>query len=109
MVCRREYSKAYLKTPRGMSKKYSKFLIYRSSYPEKTNAREKLKAAVQKGEIKKPKICSHCGGSFSTRYMQAHHVDYSKPLEVIWLCGNCHKFKHGRIVDMSLIEPKVTN
>lgn len=24
----------------------------------------------------------------------AHHEDYSKPLEIVWLCASCHKSRH---------------
>lgn len=32
--------------------------------------------------------CSICGG---TNHIEAHHEDYSKPLEVIWLCPKHHR------------------
>ncbi len=38
-----------------------------------------------------PGICSLCG---SVKFVQGHHMDYSKPLEVIWCCAPCHhKFR----------------
>jgi hypothetical protein len=47
-----------------------------------------LNAAVRKGIlIREP--CVKCGG-----YGQGHHEDYSKPLEVIWLCSLHHKRRH---------------
>lgn len=35
--------------------------------------------------------CEYCGES----KVQAHHHDYSKPLEVIWLCQKCHSDLHN--------------
>lgn len=37
------------------------------------------------------KICS------STRYVEAHHDDYSRPLKVRWLCRRCHSKTHTRL------------
>ncbi len=39
--------------------------------------------------------CVRCGAAKS----EAHHPDYSKPLEVVWLCGCCHRQEHGAIGD----------
>lgn len=37
-----------------------------------------------------PKNCQDCGSTES----QKHHEDYSKPLDVIWLCRPCHLNRH---------------
>jgi hypothetical protein len=43
--------------------------------------------AIRSGRLKRPEICSAC----PTRgKIEAHHEDYSKPLEVTWLCKKCH-------------------
>lgn len=42
--------------------------------------------------------CENCG---STKYINAHHDDYSKPLEVRWLCRSCHKRFHGDLRRMA--------
>jgi hypothetical protein len=53
--------------------------------------------AVLKG-ILVPQPCEECGDngrmSDGRRAVQAHHVDYNKPLEVIWLCRKCHHEWH---------------
>jgi ribosomal protein S27AE len=44
---------------------------------------------IRKGKIKK-EPCSNCGNP----EVQAHHEDYDKPLEVVWLCKDCHVELH---------------
>lgn len=56
----------------------------------KAKARSYLHAYVQRGKIVKG-LCADCGKAD----VQAHHEDYSKPLEVIWLCLDCHRKRHG--------------
>lgn len=50
-------------------------------------ARDILNKAVKAGKIKKPKICQKCK---KARRLTGHHPDYTKPLEVEWLCYECH-------------------
>lgn len=52
-----------------------------------------LNRAIKRGQIKKPKNCSECG---STRLIQGHHHDYSKPYDVKWLCQACHGKQHRK-------------
>lgn len=40
-----------------------------------------------------PKPCEVCGGHDR---IQAHHPDYSKPLEIVWLCQPHHMELHRR-------------
>lgn len=61
---------------------------------ERDLVREKLRNAVKSGRIKKPLLCEKCGAS---GILHGHHEDYSKPLEVQWLCYVCHDIIHGRI------------
>lgn len=57
---------------------------------EKIGARKKLNNAVRSGIVDKPFRCEKCDG-FDP---EAHHDDYAKPLEVKWLCKNCHEAHH---------------
>ena len=50
-----------------------------------------LRNAVLMGDILRPSVCSSC--KLPSR-IEAHHPDYSKPLDVIWLCGKCHRLEH---------------
>ncbi len=57
----------------------------------KRDARVKLMVAVQSGRIRKPPKCSKCG---KVGAVEGHHADYSRPLDVIWLCRLCHSILH---------------
>jgi len=61
-----------------------------SRYPEKRMARRIVWNAVQDGRLKK-ELCGECG----SEKVHAHHEDYSKPLEVEWLCARCHRKRHA--------------
>lgn len=50
--------------------------------------------AVRTGKISKPKCCSNCGAD---THLHAHHDDYSKHLQVVWLCVPCHKDRHKEL------------
>lgn len=43
----------------------------------------------------KPELCQCCGANGVE--IHGHHPDYSKPLEVIWLCTSCHGAEHRRL------------
>lgn len=58
----------------------------------KHRARKALEKAVQTRKILKPKACPQCGAT--DRRIEGHHTDYTKPLEVIWLCSRCHGEAH---------------
>jgi len=59
--------------------------------PEKHNAHNIVNRALRsKKLIKTP--CVVCGNLRS----EAHHEDYSKPLEVIWLCRTHHAERHRK-------------
>ena len=53
---------------------------------------EKIKAHTLAKDIPLPKACESCGAEPKHR----HHPDYSKPLEVIALCVDCHEAVHHR-------------
>jgi hypothetical protein len=68
---------------------------HRQRHPEKERARSLLAYHVRKGYIVKQPCC-RCGNTKA----QAHHPDYSKPLEIVWLCRACHmEGEHGQTVN----------
>ena len=60
-------------------------------------ARDTLSKAVKRGHIKKPNKCSDCGFVLDKKKIHGHHHDYSKPLDVVWLCRSCHWKLHRKI------------
>jgi hypothetical protein len=67
-------------------------------YPEKEKARRVVRTAIEKGLIERPSACNKCGSNVKRQdgvtAVQAHHSDYSKPLDVEWLCVWCHAAEH---------------
>lgn len=59
--------------------------------PTHKNANEAVSLALQLGVIANPGVCYGCGCDSSEHRIEAHHHDYSKPLEIVWLCTPCHR------------------
>ena len=47
--------------------------------------------ALRDGKMTRPSHCQGCGDKCNPH---GHHEDYSKPLDVVWLCPSCHKTVH---------------
>lgn len=58
----------------------------------KVRARQQVCRALKSGKLTKMP-CEVCGDEWS----EAHHEDYSKPLEVMWLCKRHHTDRHMEI------------
>ncbi len=65
----------------------------REKFPEKNAARKMVSGALTLGILIRPLNCSKC---LKECKPEGHHPDYSKPLEVIWLCRQCHNKEHGK-------------
>ena len=77
----------------GISKeayRYKKIQVDR--FPERIRAREKVSKAKISGQIRAPPACEMCKRETK---LHAHHEDYKRPLNVIWLCRSCHRKTHG--------------
>jgi hypothetical protein len=61
-------------------------------YPERIAAHKAVQQAVKAGTLERSP-CASCG---STKAVHAHHEDYTRPLDVTWLCHPCH-IEHHRL------------
>ena len=69
---------------------YARTLKNHELYPEKNKARIMVRDAVKSGKLQKLP-CEICE---TTIKVHGHHPDYSKPLEVVWLCVKHHGERH---------------
>ena len=67
---------------------------FRKKYPEKARANGIINDMLRSGKLIRPEFCSRCGKSCEP---QAHHPDYSKPTEIVWLCVECYKTIHNEL------------
>lgn len=71
-------------------KNQAHYTAYARSVPkEKARAWAAVHAAIKKGVLVR-QACEVCG----EQKTDAHHDDYSKPLDVRWLCHMCHEAHH---------------
>lgn len=60
---------------------------YEKLHPDRALAHQKVTHLIKSGKILKSSNCILCGKECKT---EAHHPDYSKPLDVMWICRKCH-------------------
>jgi hypothetical protein len=61
---------------------------YRAKYPDRKRANDHVDKAVRRGDLVRPGSCSWC--EVDGR-VEGAHVDYDRPLDVVWLCVRCHR------------------
>ena len=117
--CYREWQRAYRQTPAGIlsnrrggrayytrtrpqqclrgklrrqriGKAYRAQLAKLERQTPRGKARQAVLIAVRRATMRKPNRCQCCGRLTSRHLLDAHHEDYTKPLDVLWLCRVCH-------------------
>lgn len=61
---------------------------WQENNPLARRAHNLVSSAIRRGKLERQN-CRKCG-----KRAEAHHEDYSRPLDVIWLCRQCHKELH---------------
>lgn len=88
----REYEKKRSQTDERKKKRRFYAIKYRQEHPERNAIMLRVQKAIKSGKITKPNCCSVCGKECK---LYAHHSDYSRPLDVIFVCQSCHKRIHA--------------
>lgn len=88
LAARREYAK----TPEGKASHAKALKVSRQRFPDRAKARYALGNAVRDGKVIPWPICAvpECADK-----PQAHHPDYTRPLDVVWLCEEHHRQAHA--------------
>lgn len=96
----KEYSRRYRARNPGLKREQRR--RERQETPEKYSARQALRYALKTGRVVRPDACEDCGKKCKP---QAHHPDYSRKLDVRWLCQPCHAAEHKREAEAEAAEP----
>jgi len=88
----RAYDRQRGKNPERIAASTEISRLWRKEDARRARAHSAVARAVRSGDlIRQP--CIRC----DSKKTEAHHEDYDKPLEVMWLCTPCHKQRHKEI------------
>ena len=77
------------KTFRETAMSYAK--AWSKRFRERKRCHHAVAAAIRNGSLVRPSACAACA---TVGRVNAHHHDYTKPLDVHWLCQRCHALEH---------------
>lgn len=86
------YDRKRAKLPHRRTYSRSVVIRWRIANPDGYKAHSAANYALRNGALIKPTKCESC---LQEKRLHAHHEDYSKPLEVKWLCARCHHRLHA--------------
>lgn len=96
--CSHEWVPRQLKDPRQCPN--CKSPAWKRERNPKHYAHMQVNAAKLSGALT-PTPCQECGDR-NISLIVAHHEDYCKPLDVVWLCRKCHGKRHSSNPDNEL-------
>ena len=88
----REYDRERGKLAHRLAANTEVTRAWRAEDKRRQQAHKAVSKALRHGTLFKEPCC-RCGNEKSI----AHHEDYDKPLDVMWLCQACHKQRHIEI------------
>ena len=89
----RQYDRDRAKNPNRQKAAAAISTAWRQADKRRNKCHNAVSRAIRSGElIRQP--CIRCGEVKS----YAHHEDYDKPLDVMWLCQPCHKQRHKELL-----------
>jgi hypothetical protein len=91
----RAYDRERAKEPERIKAASDINRAWRAEDKRRQIAHNAVSRAVRAGKLARYP-CVRCGEDKSI----AHHEDYDKPLEVMWLCQPCHKQRHKELRGM---------
>lgn len=89
----RAYDRLRASQPHRVAKAKEIQARWKAQHPERRAAQLQVQYALRKGVLKKTP-CMVCG-----ERAESHHPDYSRPLDVVWLCPAHHKQAHALVAN----------
>lgn len=87
----REYDRQRGKLPHRKANVQRQQAKWQAAFPERKYAHGVVAHALKTGKLERLP-CWVCGET-----AEAHHPDYSAPLDVVWLCSRHHKLAHALV------------
>jgi hypothetical protein len=87
----REHRRNYQRSESGKARHAAANKAHRQRNKDRLAAHNAVSKAILRGKLQQ-QPCWVCGEK-----AQAHHPDYSRPLDVVWLCDKHHKEAHALI------------
>lgn len=89
----RQYDRMRASQPHRMANNFKQSQGWRQEYPNRRRAQGMVQHALRSGKLQK-QPCWVCGEN-----AVAHHPDYDRPLDVVWLCQPHHKQAHALVAN----------
>ena len=89
----RSYDRLRAGQPHRMANNFKQSQSWRQEFPNRRRAQGLVQHALRSGKLQK-QPCWVCGSD-----AVAHHPDYDRPLDVVWLCQPHHKQAHALVAN----------